>query len=133
MAVAASARRLHPAEVAADVHLGTRKADVERQVDDGGCDDDVLDTIAERGNHGHREHEQWKGHQHIDEAADHSVEPAAGIAAERADHGAKRKGYAYRCHCDGKVKSRGNDEAAEYVAPELIGPGPMRCARRLKR
>ena len=75
MAVAAGARGLDPAGVAPHVHLGAREADVERQVDDGGRDDDVLDAVAEGRDHGHRQHEQRKGHQHVDEAADPAVEP----------------------------------------------------------
>ena len=92
MAFAAGARRLDPADIAADIDLGAGKANVKRQVDDGGRDHDILDPVAERGDHRHRQHEQRKGHHHIDETADIAIEPAAGIAAEGADHRADHKG-----------------------------------------
>ena len=92
MAVAAGPCRFDPADIAANIHLGTRKTDVERQIDDGGGDDDVLDPVTERCDHRHRQHEQRKGHQHVDEAADGAIKPPSGITADRADHRADHEG-----------------------------------------
>jgi hypothetical protein len=133
MALAAGTRGLHPADIAADVDLGAREADVERKIDDRGRDHDVLDPVTQGGNHRHRQHEQRKGHHHIDEAADAAIELAPGIAAERADDGADHEGDADRGNRNGKIEARSDDEAAEHIASELVGAGEMRRARRQKR
>ena len=83
VAVAGQPRRLHEAGVAADVHLGARHARVERQVDDGGGVDDVLDRVAERRDDAHRQHEQRERHDRIADAADEPVGPAAEVARHR--------------------------------------------------
>ena len=130
VAVAAGARRFHPADIATDIHLRPRKADVERQIDDGGRDHDVLDPVAECRDHRHCQHEKRKGHHHVDEAADAAIEPATGIAADRADDGTDDKRDSDRRDGDGEIEPCRDDEAAEHVAAELIGAGDVRRARR---
>ena len=133
VAVAAGARRFDPADIATDIHLRPRKADVERQIDDGGRDDDVLDPVAKRRDHRHRQHEKRKGHHDVDEAADAAIEPATGIAADRADHGADGKGDSHCRDGDGEIEPRRDDETTEHVAAELIGAGNVCRARRHQR
>ena len=50
VAVARQARRFHPAGVAPHIGLGSRDADVKREIDDRGGDDDVGHGVAERMN-----------------------------------------------------------------------------------
>ena len=67
LAVAAQPRRLDKAGVAADIRFGAGEAGIERQVDDRGRDDDVGDAVAEGGDDPHRQHEQRKRHDRVDE------------------------------------------------------------------
>jgi hypothetical protein len=129
VAVAAGARRFDPADIATDIYFRPCKADVERQIDDGGRDDDVLDPVAECGDHRHGQHKQRKGHHDVDEAANAAIEPAAGIAADRTDDGADGKGDSHRRDGDGEIEPRRHDKAAEHVASKLIGAGDVRRAR----
>ena len=126
MAFAARPRGLDPAGIAAHVDLGPREADVERQVDDRGGDDDVFDAIAQRGDHRHREHEQRECHEHVDEAPDRAVEPATDIAAEAADHRADNEGQADGGERNGEIQAGGDDDAASTSRPSWSVPA--QCA-----
>ena len=57
LSIAGQSGRLHETGVAADVGLGARHANVEREIHDGRGNDDVLHSVAKRSDDTHRQHE----------------------------------------------------------------------------
>ena len=73
-------RRQHEACLAPHVGFGAGDTRIEREINDGGGDDDVGDGVAERGDDAHRQHEQRERHDSVGNAGDDAVGPAAEIA-----------------------------------------------------
>ena len=123
----------HEAGLAPHIRLGSGDPGVEREVDDRRGDDDVGDRIAERGDDAHGEHEQRERHDGVGDAADDAVGPAAEEAGRDAGQPAEHEQQRDREHRNGEVEPRRHHDAAQDVAPELIGAEPMRRRGRLQR
>jgi hypothetical protein len=114
-------------------HRSLRAGDpgIERQVDQRGGVDDVLDRVAERGDDPHGEDEKRERHDRIHDPADDAVEPAAEITRQRPQHAADGKRQEYRGNRDSEVETSGRQHARKHVAAEVVRTKPMRRPRRL--
>ncbi len=71
--------------VADGQRLGPRDARIGRPGGDGDGDDRVLDAGPERRDEGERQDQLREGEEDVGDAHQHRVDPAAGIAGDRAD------------------------------------------------
>ena len=132
-AVAGKPRRLHEARLAPDIGFRARHAGIKREVHDRSCENDVLHGVAERRDDAHRQHEQRERHDGVGDAADNAVGPAAEEACRDAGQPAHQEHQRDRGDRDEKIEPRGDDDAAENVAAELIGAEPVGRRWRLER
>ena len=109
------------------------EADVEGQIDHRRRQHDVGDVVAERRDNAHRQHEEREGHDGVDQAADDAVRPPAEIAGVGSQQQPHRERQQHRADGDAEVDARGHHDAAEDVAPHVVGAEGVRPGRRLQR
>jgi hypothetical protein len=131
--VAGEPSRLDETGIATDVHLGTGDAHIKRKIDDRSRDHDIGHGVAERGDDSHREDEQRKRHDGVGQPTDDPVRPAAVEAGGDAGEPAAGKDQRDRTDRNRHVETRGDDDAGEDIATQLIGAEPVTHRRRLQR
>jgi hypothetical protein len=115
--------------IAPDIGLRTRQSGIDRQIDYCGRIDDVGDVVAECGDNAHRQHKEGERHDRVDRAADNAVDPATAIASREPQQSANAEGQRDRGHRYAEIEARGDDDAGENVAAELVCAEPVHGGR----
>ena len=112
--------------------LGACEAGVGRPGGDRDGDDRVLDPRPQRRHEGQCQDQAREGQEHVGDAHQHGVEPAAGIARDRADEQADRADDHHDQGHDGERDPRAPDDPGVDVAAELVRAQPVRGRGRLQ-
>ena len=132
-AFAADGGRRHIVEMALGEDGRPHGARDERGEDEADDDDDGRGRGAERDEDEQGDDDQRQRQEHLDQAADDRVDPAAEIAHHEADRRPERGAEQRGERRDGEDVARADEDAGEHVAADLVGAEPVLGRRRRKR
>ena len=84
----------------------------------------VLDAGTERGDEGQRQDQLREGEEDVGDAHQDRIDPASGVAGDRADDQADRGRDDGDQDDDVERQPRAVDDAGEDVAPQVVGAEP---------
>ena len=123
------ARAGHILALADDERGSAQQACEDRRVDDRDRDRRARRMRAEHGDDADRQQHHREGEEHVHEAHDDAVEPAAVVGGEKTERAAGDERDADRERAGGKRRAVAVEDAREHVAAELVGAEPVKRAR----
>ena len=90
----------------------------------------ILDAGPERGDESQRQDQLGKGEEDVGDAHQDGIDPAAGIAGDRADQQADGRGDDGHQHDHVERQPRAVDHARQDIAAKIVGAEPVLGARR---
>ena len=125
-------RRRDVVRAAQRQRLGPRQPRDRRPGGQRDRDDGVLEPGPQRRHEGERQDQRRERQEDVGDPHQHRVEPAAEVAGERPDREPDRPDDDRDQRDDRQRDPRAVDDAAEHVAPDLVGAEEVRAARRLQ-